>query len=86
MLETWKMNSRALRQIFKRPENLFLVVLMALCLLLAAGGIESAFEKREALFKQGGARKVDLVKVRKQMSDGFLSGKKAMFYKKVRDR
>lgn len=77
------MNSHRVHEILQKPENLLLVALMTFCLVLSAGGIESGLEKREALFKHGGARKVDLVKVRKQMSEGTLSGKNAMFYRRV---
>ncbi len=76
--------SRILDQMEKKSRDLIFVGLIVGCLLLAAGGIWSGIQKREALLVQGGARKVDLVKIRKQISDGDLSPRKALFYKKIR--
>ncbi len=57
--------------------------LLLCCVLMAAAGIWWNIEKQAAIAQPGGARKVDLKQVRKQISDGELSPKKALFYKKV---
>ncbi len=72
-----------LRRIKDRPADLLFVVVLALSLLLAIGGLSGGLERRDALLVQGSARKVDIVKIRKQMTDGELSSHKAMFYKKL---
>jgi len=63
--------------------DLLLVGLMLVCLVLGIGAVFSSFEKREATVMIGGARKVDLAKIKRQIIDGNLSSQKAMFYKKV---
>jgi len=54
--------------------------------LIAVAAIHSEMDKREVLLHPGGARKIDLATVRKQISDGELSSKKALFFKKVPER
>jgi hypothetical protein len=76
--------NRILDQIEKRSRDLIFVGLILACLLLAVGAIRSELQKREAMLIQGGARKVDLTKIRKQISEGDLSSRKALFYKKIR--
>jgi|WetSurMetagenome_2_1015567.scaffolds.fasta_scaffold1862481_1 hypothetical protein len=66
----------------KYPKDVFFVGLILLCLLLVLGGVLSDVEKRE-LLAHGGARKIDLVIVKKQISDGTLSSHKALFYKRL---
>jgi hypothetical protein len=66
----------------KYPKDVFFVGLILLCLLLALVGVLSDVEKRE-LLAHGGARKIDLVIVKKQISDGTLSPHKALFYKRL---
>jgi hypothetical protein len=66
-----------------RSEDLIFVGLLALCLVLGAGAIHSGLETRELLLTAGGARKVDLKTVRKQISEGDLSSQKAVFFKKL---
>ncbi|MBI5570976.1 MAG: hypothetical protein HY914_13615 [Desulfomonile tiedjei] len=78
------MNRSAIKQVLERPVDLIFVALLALCLLMAVAGIGAGIEKREALLTPGGARKVDLVKIKKQISDGALSPRKGLFYRKIR--
>ena len=59
------------------------IALLAFCLILTLGGINAAMEKRRALILQGGGRQVDISLIRKQISDGDLSSKKALFYRKL---
>jgi hypothetical protein len=59
------------------------IATIVLCLVLAAGAIFSSIETRYAAFAGLGGRKIDLAKVRKQISEGTLSGKKALFFRKV---
>jgi len=70
----------------QNPRDLFFVGILALCLLIAVAAIHSEMDKREVLLHPGGARKIDLATVRKQISDGELSSKKALFFKKVPER
>ncbi len=63
------------------PDIVFLGLLI-FCLLLAVGGIRSSLEKGESLLASGRGRKIDVVKVKKQMTDGTLSTRKALFFKK----
>ena len=70
-------------RLVQHPRDLALVVLLFLCLMLSVAAIHSTLGKREALMQEGGARKVDLTTVRKQISDGELSEKKALFYRKL---
>jgi hypothetical protein len=78
------MNVPVMKQVLERPVDLIFVALLALCLLMAGAGIGAGIEKREALLTSGGARKVDLVKIKKQISDGSLSPRKGLFYRKMR--
>jgi len=77
------MNSRALERIRRNADDLLFIGIIVLCLVLSIGGIVSELERREALLKQVGGRKIDISEVRKQISDGTLSPRKALFYKKV---
>ncbi len=63
--------------------DLIFVGLIAIALFFASGGIKTGFEKRYSGAGQGGARQVDLEKVKKQISEGDLSSQKALFYKKT---
>jgi hypothetical protein len=67
-----------------RSRDLLFVGAISLCLALGVGAIDSSLEKQEALLIQAGARKVDLEKIRKQIGEGRLSPKEALFYKKIR--
>lgn len=67
----------------ENPRDLVFIGLLGVCLLLAIGGINAELEKKEVLLQQGGARKIDLSVVRKQISEGHLSPKKALFQKRV---
>ena len=72
-----------LRRIQERPVDMLFIAILVLSCLLAIGGVGAGLERREALSLTGGPRKVDVVKIRKQISDGDLSSHKALFYKKV---
>jgi len=67
---------------FGRVDAAF-IALLAFCLILTLGGINAAMEKRKALILHGGGRQVDISLIRKQISDGDLSSKKALFYQKL---
>ena len=71
------------RRILERPTDLLFIALLALSLLLAIGGLSGGLERRDALLLQGLARKVDVEKIRKQISESDLSAHKAMFFKKI---
>jgi hypothetical protein len=71
------------RQIRERPIDLLFVGAIVLSLLLAIGALSGGLERRDSLLTQSAARKIDEVKVRKQISEGDLSAHKAMFYKKL---
>ena len=77
------MNFRHWRQIQERPLDLLFIAAIVLSLLIGIGALSGGLERRDALLTQGAARKVDVAKIRKQISDGDLSAHKAMFYKKV---
>jgi hypothetical protein len=77
------MNLSDFRRTLERPTDLLFIALIAFSLLLAIGGLSGGLERRDALLLQGTARKVDVVKIRKQISEGDLSAHKAMFYKKI---
>lgn len=77
------MRAGVIERLRENPRDLVFIGLLALCLLIAIGGINEELEKKEALLLQGGARKIDLPLVRKQISEGHLSPKKALFQKKV---
>jgi hypothetical protein len=66
-----------------RPRDVLFLLLVATCLALSAAAIFSGLEKREAAHLLGGARSVDAAKIRKQILDGNLAPRKALFYKKV---
>ena len=77
------MKSGLIDRLRENPRDVVFIGLLAVCLLLAKGGINAELEKKEVLLQQGGARKIDLSVVRKQISEGHLSPKKALFQKKV---
>ncbi len=77
------MNFPHWRQIRERPFDLLFIAAIVLSLLIAIGALSGGLERRDALLTQGAARKVDVAKIRKQISDGDLSAHKALFYKKV---
>jgi hypothetical protein len=64
-------------------KDLFFFGLIATCLLLALGSVATDLEKRELLQHAGGARKIDLTSVKKQISEGTLSPHKALFFKRL---
>lgn len=66
-----------------RAADTGLVVLLVCSVVFAAGAVMSGLERREALIHREGGRKVDVEKIRKQISEGSLSPKKALFFKKV---
>lgn len=63
--------------------DLIFVGLIMAALVFATGGIKSGFERRYSVAGHGGSRKVDLAKVKKQISEGELSSRKALFYRKA---
>ncbi len=66
-----------------KAADVALVVMLLCCLTLATAAVMSGFERREALIHREGGRKVDVEKIRKQISEGSLSPRKALFFKKV---
>ncbi len=77
------MNLSDLRRVQKRPTDLLFLAILALSLLLAIGALTGGMERRDALLLNASARKIDVNEIRKQISEGNLSGHKAMFYRKV---
>ncbi|MBM4325714.1 MAG: hypothetical protein FJ118_01005 [Deltaproteobacteria bacterium] len=77
------MMGRLVARLRGRTEDLIFVGLLALCVVLGAGAVRSGLETREMPITAGGARKVDLKTVRKQISEGELSSQKAVFFKKL---
>ncbi len=69
--------------IHRQPRDLLFVGLLLVCIMLAVGGIRSSLEIRESTPGQGGARPVDSLIIKKQMLDGSLSPRKALFYRKI---
>lgn len=65
-----------------RAADTALLVLLVCALLLATGAVMSNFERREALV-HGEGRKIEVGKIRKQISEGSLSPRKALFFKKI---
>jgi hypothetical protein len=59
------------------------VVMLICSLLFATAAVMSGFERREALVHREGGRKVDAERIRKQISEGSLSPRKALFFKKA---
>lgn len=66
-----------------RAADTALIVLIVCSLVFVAGAVMSGLERREGLLHREGGRKVDVEKIRKQISEGSLSPKKALFFKKV---
>lgn len=77
------MNARITRELSRYFPDILFVALLIFCLILAVGGIRSSLDKRESLLAGSGGRKVDVDKVRKQITAGTLSPRKARFYKKI---
>jgi hypothetical protein len=76
--------SLSIRERFRQdPRDLELVAVLLFCLVLAVSSIYSSLSKREVALTEGGPRQVDLTTIRKQISDGDLSAKKALFYRRV---
>jgi len=73
----------AVERIPYRARDVLFVLLIVTCIAFSAAAIFSGLEKREAALLQGGARKVDAAKIRKQILEGHLSPQKALFYRKV---
>ncbi len=70
-------------KLIRRQGDVFFVALLLLCVLLALGAVGSGLERSDLLLASGGARRVDITKIRKQISDGELSARKALFYRKI---
>jgi hypothetical protein len=77
------MNFSHWRQSQERPFDLLFIAAIVLSLLMAIGALSGGLERRDTMLTQGAARKIDEAKIRRQISEGALSGHKAMFYKKV---
>ncbi len=70
-------------KLIRRQGDVFFVAVLVLCVLLALAAIGSGLERGDLLLASGGARKVDITKIRKQISDGELSARKALFYRRI---
>lgn len=73
----------AVDKICCRARDLLFIGLVLTCVGLGVGAIVSGFEKREAALTYGGARKVDAARIRKQILDGSLSPRKALYFKRT---
>ena len=67
----------------KRPQDLVFVGLLLLCLIVGIAAVGSQIDKRRVSMAPGGSRKVELNKIRRQITEGHLSPKKALFYKRA---
>lgn len=65
------------------PRDLVFAALICLCMVLGAGAVKMGLEQRAASMAAVGGRKVDLPSVRKQISEGVLSERKALYFRKV---
>jgi hypothetical protein len=70
-------------ELMKRPQDLVFVALLILCLIVGIASVGSQIDKRRVSLAPGGARKVELNKIRRQITEGHLSPKKALFYKRA---
>jgi hypothetical protein len=77
------MEESLIQRLQKYRKDWIFIGLILFCILLALGGVLSDIEKRELLVQAGGARKIDLVVVKKQMSEGSLSPHKALFFRRL---
>lgn len=77
------MNDSLIQRICKKGADLGFLALLVASLALAVGGVSAERQRREVLLQQGGARKVDVAKIRQQISDGNLSPRKALFFRRM---
>jgi len=70
-------------RIQRQPRDLLLVGLILFCVMLAVGGVHSVLVNRASDAGQGGARPVDAAIIKKQILEGSLSPRKALFYRKT---
>jgi hypothetical protein len=75
--------SKLVHRILEKPVDILFVGIVALSIVLAVGAVISEFHSREAALLTGGARRIDLPLVRKQISGGNLSDRKALYFKKA---
>lgn len=66
----------------KRTDLVFVGILLVSAV-VGALAVRSEIVDRRAPFAIGGPRKIDIEEVRRQMSDGTLSEKKALFIRKA---
>jgi hypothetical protein len=72
-----------LHRIIEKPADMLFIGILVLSLMLAAGSVISKLTTREEALNTGGARKIDLPLVRGQISDGNLSDRKALYFRKA---
>jgi hypothetical protein len=77
------MNRPTIDRLRVNPVDFAFMVALVICIALAAAAVNSELEKRRAVLETGGARTIDAQAVRRQIVDGTLSDKKAMFYMKA---
>lgn len=77
------MNRSLTDEYLQKQRNLVFVILVAGCIVLAVGGILSSLEQRSVRALVGGARKVNAATIKKQILDGKLSPRKALYYRKI---
>ncbi len=70
-------------RMMKNVYDLAFVGIMCLCLVLAVGAVKVTLKERQVSVSGGGGREVDLPLVRKQMSEGALSERKALYFRKI---
>lgn len=71
-----------LRSPLRAADTMFIVLIFC-SVMFAVGAVVSGLERREALVHREGGRRVDVEKIRRQISEGSLSPRKALFFKKV---
>jgi hypothetical protein len=63
--------------------DLLFVVLLIFCIAFALGSVASNLEKQQVGVTQRGARTVDAGKIKKQIMDGKLSPRRALYFRKI---
>ena len=72
--------------LMKRPQDLVFVCLLLVSLIVGIVAISIQIDQRRVSLAPAGARKVELRKIQRQITEGHLSPKKALFYKKTPQR
>ena len=69
-----------------RLQDWFFLAILGAGIMLAGAAVKSEMSAQVLLTKAGGSRKIDLQQVRKQIDEGHLSPKKALFQRTLPNR